>query len=55
MSGIPPDRFVTVEAQCVELLLGWGTAGDIADAGICFGVVMLSHWLGTGCIVPPIK
>ncbi len=38
-----------------QFLLGWGTVGDIADAGVPVGVVMLSRWVGIGCIVPPIK
>ena len=39
----------------IELLLGWGTMGDIVDGGVLVGVVMLSRWVGKGCIVPPIK
>ena len=38
-----------------EFLLGWGTVGDIADGGVLVGVVMLSRWVGKGCIVPPMK
>ena len=34
---------------------GGVTVGDIADGGVLVGVVMQSHWVGKGCIVPPIK
>ena len=38
----------------LELLLGWGTVGDIADGGVIDGVVMLSDWVGKGllCLLP---
>ena len=39
----------------VQLLLGWGTGGDIADGEVLVGVVMLSRWVGKGCIDPPMK
>ncbi len=38
-----------------EFLLGWSTVGDIAYGGVLVGVVMLSRWVGKGCIAPPIK
>ncbi len=44
-----------LKPSVVELLLGRGTVGDIADGEVLVGVVMLSHWVGKGCIVPPIK
>ncbi len=35
----------------VELLLGCGTVGDIADGGVLDGAVMLSGWVRRGCVV----
>lgn len=39
----------------VELLLEWGPMGatvcDIVDGGVLDGVVVLTHWVGRGCVV----